>query len=54
MKRSEELNSSSTNHLSDGSHPSSVSSLRRNRMLTDTASAPNPSLDTKTNSTSCE
>jgi hypothetical protein len=51
MKKSDELHSSSTNNYSESSIASSISSLRRNRMLTDTASAPNPSTDTKITTT---
>jgi hypothetical protein len=47
MKKTEELLNSSNNHSSDGTLTSISSSVRRNRMLTDTASAPNPSLDTR-------
>ncbi len=47
MKRTEELLNSSNNNSSDGNLTSSSSSVRRNRMLTDTASAPNPSSDTR-------
>ncbi|CAF1225722.1 unnamed protein product [Rotaria sordida] len=51
MKKTEELLNSSTNISSDSNLTSSTSSLRRNRMLTDTVSAPNPSLDTKISTT---
>jgi hypothetical protein len=47
MKKTEELLNSTVNNSSDGTFTSSTSSLRRNRMLTDTASAPNPSSDTR-------
>ena len=47
MKKTEELLNSSTNNSSDTNLPSTSSSVRRNRMLTDTASAPNPTIDTR-------
>lgn len=47
MKKTEELLSSSTSNFSDGNLTSSSSSVRRNRMLTDSASAPNPTIDTR-------
>ncbi len=47
MKKTEELLNSSTNNSSEGNLPSSGSSVRRNRMLTDTASAPNPTIDNR-------
>ncbi|CAF1632259.1 unnamed protein product, partial [Rotaria magnacalcarata] len=47
IKKTEELLNSITNTSSDGSLTTSTSSLRRNRIFTDTASASNPSLDTK-------
>jgi hypothetical protein len=49
MKKTEEILNSSTNNSSDGNFSSSAtSSIRRNRMLTDTASAPNPTSDHRT------
>jgi hypothetical protein len=47
MKKTEELLNASGNNSSDTGQTSSCSTVRRNRMLTDTASAPNPSLDTR-------
>ncbi|CAF5084457.1 unnamed protein product [Rotaria sp. Silwood1] len=51
MKKTEELLNSTTNASSDSNLISNTSSLRRNRILTDTISAPNPSLDTKISAT---
>jgi hypothetical protein len=45
MKKTEDILNSTTNNSSDANLPSSGSSIRRNRMLTDTASAPNPTID---------
>ncbi|CAF4478022.1 unnamed protein product [Rotaria socialis] len=51
IKKTEELLNSITNTSSDGTLTTSTSSLRRNRILIDTASAPNPSLDAKLTTT---
>jgi phosphatidylinositol phospholipase C beta len=47
MKKSEELLNSSLNSSFEGNPGSSTSSVRRNRLLTDSASVPNSSLDSK-------
>lgn len=47
MKKAEDILNSSVNSSSDANVPSSGSSVRRNRMLTDSASAPNPTIDTR-------
>lgn len=47
IKKTEELLNSSANNSTDANVPSSSSSIRRNRMLTDSASAPNPTSDTR-------
>lgn len=52
MKKTEELLNSSTNISLESNMTSSSSSVRRNRMLTDTVSAPSPTLDTKVSVTS--
>jgi len=49
IKKADELLNSPTNNSSDAAQSSSSSTLRKNRMLTDTASAPNPTLDNKIN-----
>ena len=51
MKKAEETLSASAMNCSENNLTSSTSSIRRNRILTDTASAPNPSLDTRISST---
>lgn len=50
MKKAEETLSASAINSSDSNLTSSTSSIRRNRILTDTASAPNPSLDSRLSS----
>lgn len=47
MKKTEEILNSSSNNSTDPNVLSSSSSVRRNRMLTDSASAPNPTIDTR-------
>ena len=51
MKKAEESLSASAMNSSESNLTSSSSSIRRNRILTDTASAPNPTLDTRITST---
>jgi hypothetical protein len=47
MKKPDELHHSTGNHSSESNLTSSISCVRKNRMLTDTVSAPNPSLESK-------
>ena len=46
-KKDEESLNATAHNSSEGNLPLTTSSLRQNRMLTDTASAPNPTLDTR-------
>lgn len=50
MKKTDDLLNPTTN-TSDGASGSGISSLRKNRMLTDTASVPNPPLDSRLTAT---